>query len=138
MLIDSDDIDIYKINRIDIVVSDNHGQGAFRYPMKILYIMNNSKRHESIQSVGCVLCKKYNGIILKNVIIKHIGDSINLLNKAIIFYDQHISPSNIYLTGDLEFLVILLGNEYSSPHWCITCKSPSKYWKSSDHSMDTE
>ena len=35
MFIDSDDINIYEINRIDIVVSANHGQRAFHFPMKI-------------------------------------------------------------------------------------------------------
>ena len=42
------------INRIDIVVDGNHGQGAFRIPMNILYIMNNDKRHEGMQSVGYI------------------------------------------------------------------------------------
>ena len=36
------------IDRIDIVVNGDHGQGVFRFPMKILHIMNNEKRHESI------------------------------------------------------------------------------------------
>ena len=80
MLIDSCDIDISNIDRIDIVVGGDHGQGVFRFPMKILYIMNNEKRHESIQTVGYILCKKDNGIILKIIIIKDLGDSINLLN----------------------------------------------------------
>ena len=49
-----------------------------------------------------------------------------------------MSPSNVYVTGYLAFLVILLGKEHSSPHWCIKCKSPSKYWKLSNHSFDDE
>ena len=67
---------ISNINRIDIVVGGDHGQGAFRFPMKILYIMNNKKRHESIHPVGYILCKKDHGIILKNTIIKDLDDSI--------------------------------------------------------------
>ena len=65
MLIDSGNIHIYKIKKIDIVVDSNHGQGSCRFSMQILYIINNDKRHESIQPVGYVLCKKDNGIILK-------------------------------------------------------------------------
>ena len=80
-------------------------------------------------SVGYVLCKKDNGIILKK------RDSVNLLNESMTFNNQHLSPSNIYVTGDIACLVILLGKEYSSPPWCIKCKSPSKNWKLSDHSM---
>ena len=33
LLIESDDIDISNINRIDIVVGGDHGQGAFRFPI---------------------------------------------------------------------------------------------------------
>ena len=84
--------------------------------MKILYIMNNGKRHESIQPIGCILCKKDNGIILKNTIIKDLGKSINLLNKSMIFSNHHISSSNIYATSNLTFTLILLGKEHASPH----------------------
>ena len=55
------------------------------------------------------ICKKVNGVILKNETIKDFGDSINLLNESMIFYDQHISPSNINVRGGLAFLVILFG-----------------------------
>ena len=65
MLIESGNINIYDINRIDIVLESDHGLGEFQFPMKILYIMNNGKRHESIQPMGYILCKKGNGIILK-------------------------------------------------------------------------
>ena len=80
LLIESGDIDLSNIIRIEIVVGGDHGQGAFRFPMKILYAMNNGIRHESIQPVGYILCKKDNGIILNNTTIKDPGDSINSLN----------------------------------------------------------
>ena len=94
-MIESSDIDTYDINRIDIVVGGDHGQRVFRFPMKILYIMNNDKRHKSIQPMGYILCEKGNGIILKNIIIKDFGDSINLLNESMLFNNQYLSPSNI-------------------------------------------
>ena len=100
--------------------------------------MNNETRHESIQPVGYILCKKDNGIILKNTIIKDLGDSINLLNESMSFNNQQLYPSNIYVTDDLALLFILLGKEYSSPHWCIKYNSPSKHWKLSNHSMSDE
>ena len=83
-------------------------------------------------SVGYILCKKDNGIILKK------RDSVNLLNESMTFNNQHLSPSNIYVTGDFACLVVLSGKEGSSFYWCIKCKSPSKYWKLSDHSMGGE
>ena len=48
--------------------------------MQIFYIMNNGNKHESIKPVDYILCKKNNGIILNNTIIKDLGDSINLFN----------------------------------------------------------
>ena len=117
--IESGDTDIYNVDRTDIVVGGDHGQGSFRFPMKILYIMNNGNIHESIQPVGYILCKKVNGIILKNIMIKDLGESINSLNESMSFNNQQLSTSNIYVTGDLVFLVILLGKEHSSPRWCI-------------------
>ena len=102
----------------------DHGKGALRFPMKILYIMNDSKGYKSIQPVGYILYKKDNGIILKNILINDLGDSINLLNESILFNNHHIIPSNIYVTCDLAPLVIWSRKEYSSPHWCIKYKSP--------------
>ena len=109
ILIYSGDIDILNINRIDINVGGYYGQGAFRFPMKILYIMNDDTRHESIQPMGYILCKKDNGIILKNTIITDHGESIKSLNESMTFNNQQLSSSYIYVTGDLAFLVILLG-----------------------------
>ena len=100
--------------------------------------MNDDTRHDSIQPVGYILCKKDNGIRLNNTIIKDLGDSINSLNESISFNNQQLSSSNIYVTGDHAFLVILLGKEHSSPHWCIKCQSPSEYWKFSNTSMGDE
>ena len=74
--IDSGKIDLSDVDRIDTVVVDDHGQRTFRFPMKILYIMNNEKRYENIQPVNYILYKKDNGIILKNILIKDLGDSI--------------------------------------------------------------
>ena len=109
----------------------DHGQGTFRFPMKILYIMNNTKRHESIQPMGYIL--------LKNIsLIKDLGDSINLLNESMTFNNQHISLSNIYVTDNLVCLINLLGKEHSSHHSCTKYKSSSKHWKLSDHSMGDE
>ena len=49
-----------------------------------------------------------------------------LMLERIKFDNQHISISNIYVTSDLEFLVILLGKEFDSPKWRFKCKLHSK------------
>ena len=54
------------------------------------------------------------------------------------FNIHHLSPSNIYVIVDIAFLVVLLGKESSSPHWCIKFKSPSKHWKLSYYSISDE
>ena len=36
--------------------------------------------------------------------------------------NHHLSINNLYVTGDLIFLVILLCKECSSPKWCFRCK----------------
>ena len=41
-------------------VGGDHEQGEFRFPMKIVRIMNSGKRHESIQPIGYILYKKNN------------------------------------------------------------------------------
>ena len=97
--------------------------------------MNNDKRHKSVQPVRYILYKKDNGVIMRNTMINHLGDSINLVKESILFNNQHTSPLNIHVTGGLAFLVILLGKEHSSPHWRIKCNSSSKYWILSSHSI---
>ena len=54
------------------------------------------------------------------------------------FNNQQLSSSNIYVTGDLAFLVILLGKEHLSPHWCTKYQSTSKDWKLSNHTIGDE
>ena len=66
--------------------------------------MNNDKSRESIQPVAYILCKKKNGVILKRIIIKDLGDSIYLVNELIIFNNKLTPPSNIYVADDLVFL----------------------------------
>ena len=45
ILIDSSDKHINEINRIDIVIGGDHGQGEFQFPRKSLHIMNNGKKY---------------------------------------------------------------------------------------------
>ena len=43
--------------------------------------------------------------------------------------DNHqLSIDNFYVTGDLTFLIILLGKEFSSPKWCFKSKLNPKVW----------
>ena len=44
--------------------------------------------------MGYILCKKDNGVILNNTIMKDLGDSINALNESMTFNNQQLSSSN--------------------------------------------
>ena len=46
------------ISRIDVIVGGDHGQGAFRFSVKLLFIMKSSKNVERESSVAYILCKK--------------------------------------------------------------------------------
>ena len=59
LLINSNLLIIKESFRIDVIVGEDHSQGAFRFPMKILFVMNSGKTVERLRSVPYVLCKKY-------------------------------------------------------------------------------
>ena len=42
--------------------------------------------------------------------------------KTILIDKHQVSIDNLYVTGDLVFLVILLGKVFSSPKWCYKIK----------------
>ena len=56
--------------------------------------------------MGYILCKKYNGIILKDTTIKDLRDYIILLNESMIFNNEDVSPFIIYTTYDHELFVL--------------------------------
>ena len=61
LLINSNLLKVYDISRIDVIVCGDHSQGAFRFPMKLLFFMKSSKSVERESSVAYILCKKDNG-----------------------------------------------------------------------------
>ena len=103
-----------EIFRIDVTVGGDHGQGAFRFPMKLLFIMKSSKKIERTSSVVYILCKKDYDDILKNTIIEKLQESFMLVLDPIRIDNHQVSIENLYVTSDLAFLIILLGKEFSS------------------------
>ena len=84
--------------------------------------MKSSKNIKRKSSVAYISCKKDNGDILKNTIIGKLQESFKLMLKTASIDNNQISVDNLYVTGDLEFLVILLGKGFSSPKWCFRYK----------------
>ena len=92
------------ISRIDVTVCGDHGQCAFRFPMKLLFIMKSSKNVERESSVAYILCKKDNGDILKNTIIDKLQDSFKIMLETISIENHQLSIDNLYVTGLLKYL----------------------------------
>ena len=90
--------------------------------------MKSSENAERESSVAYILCKKDNGDILKNVIIDKLQDSFKLMLETISIDNHQLSIDIFYVTGNLVFLVILLGKTFSSTKWCFKCKLKPKVW----------
>ena len=68
LLVKSTLINLDDISRINLIIGGDHGQGAFRFPLKLLFVMKSSKNVERESSVAYILCRKDNGEIFKNTI----------------------------------------------------------------------
>ena len=90
--------------------------------------MKCGKSYLHISNAAYILCKRNNGLIFKNTIIKTLHDSFKLVLLSKTFNNQQLSITNIYVTSDLAFLVILLSKEYASPKWCIQLRLRPKVW----------
>ena len=71
--------------------------------------MKSFKNVERESSVAYILCEKNKGHILRNTKINELQDSFKLMLKTILIDNRQVSIDNLYVTGDLAFLVILLG-----------------------------
>ena len=68
LLVKSTLLNLDDISRINLIIGGDHGQGAFRFPLKLLFVMKSSKNVERESSVAYILCRKDNGEIFKNTI----------------------------------------------------------------------
>ena len=58
LLIKSKQLKVNEIYRIDVVVGGDHGPGAFRFPVKLLFVMKYSKNLERTSSVAYTFFQK--------------------------------------------------------------------------------
>ena len=65
LLIKCNLIIIDDISRIDFIVGGDHGQGAFRFPLKLLFDMKSETNVDRTSTDTYILCQKDNGGILK-------------------------------------------------------------------------
>ena len=76
MLIDSFKLNINNIHRIDIVVGGYHDQDVVRFPMKLVYIIDDGNIFERITNRGYIYCRNDNDKIRWNTIKMKLGDSL--------------------------------------------------------------
>ena len=67
LLINSKQLKVNEISRIDIIVGGDHGQGNFRFLMKLFFVVKNTKNVERTSSIAYILCKKDNGGIYSKI-----------------------------------------------------------------------
>ena len=70
------------IHEIDVIIGGDHGQGTFRFLMKLLFVMTSSKIVERESSVVYVLCRKNNDESFKNTIVDKLQNSFKLILKS--------------------------------------------------------
>ena len=85
---------IHEISRIHVIVGGDNVQSIFRCPMELLFVLTCGKLHVRISNDVYFLCKKDNGVILKNVIIEKFHDSFKLILAPMIFDNQQLYITN--------------------------------------------
>ena len=66
LLINLNQLIVNEISRIDIIIGGYHGQGTFRFPIKLFFVVKSEKIVEHISSIVCILCKKIMALYSKN------------------------------------------------------------------------
>ena len=62
-----------------LIVGGDHGQGVFRFPINVLFLINGGETHVQICNTAYILYLKDNGIILNKTIMKKNHDSFYLM-----------------------------------------------------------
>ncbi|CAB9516818.1 unknown protein [Seminavis robusta] len=103
---------------VHVVLSADHGQGAFRVHVSILFISGKRVRRETHQMVGLINCKKdTRAVIMASGIDKAVNDSLKNLIKS-----PGALPMEFFVVGDLAFYSLFLGKENMSGHHCWECQ----------------
>ncbi len=148
---------------IEVILGGDHGQGAFRWPVKIVlrYTQNQVKSIE--RWFGEVVCMKDTYDLLKHTLAKPITEGLKRMmendvatgagHDGRIVFDLTTShtryalkgeentdesrflmlPFRIHFSGDLAFLAMCLGKPGSSSMYCYLCDLLHSEWQTKDH-----
>ena len=135
----------------------DHGAGAFRCPIRIVLKFDDGSTSKYVHtdcSIAHIQCRKDNGNVLENTIIKPLGNGLKQLQALpfLLYFDAdgelHIQQTiatvqqnensilmstNLWITGNLAYYVIMVGKEGSSGHWCYRCDLHKDTWKLHNH-----
>ena len=107
-----------------------------------------------------IICKKDTADILEKTIMPHLTEDLRTLSSSSVVFRasddntsiicelmihcltkfcntewQVLDKIDIYVMGDTAWLVLVLGMEDMSPHWCEHCLLQQKDWKHHDHQL---
>ena len=157
-----------EVTRVDFVIGGDHGIGAFRLCIRVIIkLISGELIHKTVQ-VAKVVCKKDSADILEKTILPLLTNHLKQINdsKLVIMnatnelsgeksgeiicnmfpktYNDYILNATIipmvtiYVTGDIQWMCMLLGMEGMSPHWCIHCLLQKQQWSAQGHERGQE
>lgn len=129
------------IERVDIVVGGDHGQGAFQAGCQdVVVFAEESETPTVIFDIGLaeVICRKDNAKVLENTIEPFLTRGFGIITEnkltiglneegeiACVFGDDETLQSKttpqkeMYCVGDFAFYAMILGREHSPGHHCF-------------------
>jgi len=145
----------------DIILGGDHGQGAFRSPVKIIMTFVDHKKTVECW-FGEVECKKDNFEVIKGTLAgpmnmglrrmmeKDVATGVSADGRFVVSKDSCsaryalkdevidtnlylVIPLRFFLSGDLAFYAMSLGKEGSSGAHCYVCDSSKVSWQNIDH-----
>jgi hypothetical protein len=130
------------VERVQVVVGGNHGDVAFQFGMSITVETIDGQIIEFKISVCKVICRKDTAKLIECTILPQLTNGLEVLKliplcisvntddgKLVCKYNH--TPSigsttsivDVYITGNLAFQVMALGEELIAGHWCMQCAS---------------
>jgi len=135
------------LQQLDIVVGGDHGGGKFRMTMKVNFRLSDKTTVSYLTQIGSVSHSKDDIVILKDTVLKPIGEGLRLISEGgcfnvtgtgmeVSFSQQPVQSdliincsAQIYLVGDLKFYAQMSGRDGMSSYWCMWCQLHPLQWR---------
>ena len=105
-----------ELDEIHVMLSADHGQGAFRVNVSVIQVIDNKVATESDLLLGHIDCRKdATQVLVDSTVLAQINASLKDLNESIV-------KVMLLATGDLAWYSIALGKPAMSGEHCWRCK----------------